>query len=90
MVHPFVLGELVLGGLPEALWSLVEVLPRARVVPEERVLDLVEDEGLGGRGIGWVDAHLLAAARFSGTRLWTSNRSLGAVAATLRVVWSPG
>lgn len=44
--------------------------------PEE-VLQLVGDNRLWGRGLGLVDAHLLAALRLEpGQRLWTRDRRL--------------
>jgi len=36
-----------------------------------------------GRGIGWVDVHLLASARLTGIPLWTLDRRLKEVAGSL-------
>jgi hypothetical protein len=48
------------------------------------VLHLVREEALFGRGIGYVDVHLLASIRLSpGTLLWTRDRRLREVAAWL-------
>jgi len=49
------------------------------------VLSLIEVERLAGKGLGWVDAHLLASARLSGWRLWTLDRRLREIAAQLGV-----
>ncbi len=86
-VHPFVLGELSLGNLPrraEVLGNL-QNLPRGLVADESEVTDLVEKRRLWGRGIGWIDAHLLASALISGSRLWTLDRSLHEAATALSV-----
>jgi predicted nucleic acid-binding protein len=86
LVHPFVLGELALGNLRrrDAFLSDLRDLPRATVASDEEVVDLIDRQTLFGRGIGYVDAHLLAAARLtSGTKLWTHDRRLQAVAAQL-------
>jgi predicted nucleic acid-binding protein len=59
-------------------------LPQAIVAEEEEVLRLIDRQALFGRGIGYVDAHLLAAARLTaGSSLWTGDRRLQAVAAEL-------
>ena len=63
LVHPFVIGELALGNLRnrEEVLSLLGGLPVTPVATEEEVLLFVERHRLMGRGIGYVDAHLLAA-----------------------------
>jgi predicted nucleic acid-binding protein len=84
--HPFVLGELALGGLRhrEAFLSDLRELPQAMVAEDEEVLRLIEAHALFGRGIGYVDAHLLAAARLTaGSKLWTRDRRLQTVAGHL-------
>jgi predicted nucleic acid-binding protein len=84
--HPFVIGELSLGNMRrrDALLSDLRNLPQATVASDDEVLRFIVREALFGRGIGYVDAHLLAAARLTlGTRLWTRDRRLGAVAAEL-------
>jgi predicted nucleic acid-binding protein len=88
LAHPFVIGELALGNLRgrEAFLRDLRDLPRATVVADEEVLRFIERQGLFGRGIGYVDAHLLAASRLTaGARLWTRDQRLQAVAAELRV-----
>ena len=89
LVHPFVIGELALGNLRPRDPFLRDLrdLPQAIVAQDEEVLRLINRQALFGRGIGYVDAHLLAAARLTAdTRLWTRNRRLQAVAAELGVV----
>ncbi len=84
--HPFVTGELALGNLRQrnAFLSDLRDLPRAVVASDEEVLRLIDRQMLFGRGIGYVDAHLLAAARLTvDTKLWTRDRSLHKVAAQL-------
>ena len=82
-MHPWVVGELALGGLgnrrDEVLADLAR-LPRMAPVSDEEVLELIHARALSGRGIGWVDAQLLAAALVAGHELWTFDRRLAAVA----------
>jgi predicted nucleic acid-binding protein len=84
--HPFVLGELALGNLRQRdeIMLVLRRLPQAISASHQEVLQFVDREALFGRGIGYVDAHLLAAARLTvGTRLWTRDRRLQAVAVQL-------
>ena len=89
LCHPFVVGELACGNLrnrDEALTLLGE-LPCVAVATDAEVLYFIEQHGLMGRGIGYIDAHLLAAVSLAGpARLWTRDKRLGAVATDLGLV----
>jgi predicted nucleic acid-binding protein len=79
LMHPFVIGELALGNLGRRRFILdsLRVLPHATVAGTDEVLDFIERHGLYELGIGYVDAHLLAATRLTvGTALWTRDRRL--------------
>ena len=80
--HSFVIGELACGNLRkrEQILGLLSQLPRVGLVTHDEVLELVERRRLMGRGIGWVDAHLLAASLLENVSLWTLDRSLAAAA----------
>ena len=82
LIHPSVIGELACGNLRNRsqVLELLQGLPGATVASDAEVLLLIERDRLMGRGIGYVDAHLLAAARLSHCRLWTQDRLLAAVA----------
>ncbi len=84
--HAFVTGELALGNLQRrnAVLSDLRELPQANVASDEEVLHLIDRQALFGRGIGYIDAHLLASVRLTaGSKLWTRDRRLQAVAAEL-------
>jgi len=85
LVHPFIIGEMVLGGLSTREEALFGRLPSADLVPHEDVLDLVRRRRLMRRGIGWIDAHLLASALTSSAVLWAVDVDLSAAAADLSV-----
>jgi len=90
LTHPFVVGELACGNLKnrKGVMSLLQDLPAAPVVTDEEVLFLIERRGLMGKGIGYVDAHLLAAISVTGTgRLWTRDKWLAAVANSIGVAF---
>ncbi|MCW5724189.1 MAG: PIN domain-containing protein [Maricaulaceae bacterium] len=79
LTHPVVIGEIALGRLrarAKVLQALQD-LPQAAAASDAEVLHFIEAESLYGRGVGYADAHLLAAARLTpGTRLWTRDRRL--------------
>ena len=85
LCHPFVIGELALGNLRDRAIALRHLgrLPPAVVAKNGEVLAMIESSGLAGRGIGYVDAHLLAAVRLCGARLWARDKRLVTVAAEL-------
>jgi hypothetical protein len=88
LVHPFVIGELALGSLRRraAVLGALMDLPRANVASDGEVLDFIDRGQLYNRGIGYVDAHLLAASRLTpDASLWTRDRKLAAVAQALRL-----
>jgi predicted nucleic acid-binding protein len=88
VMHPFILGELALGSFADRAQVLGDLaaLPGVTVATEVEVLRFIEAERLFGLGIGYVDAHLLAAVRLTpGVRLWTRDRRLGAVAERLGI-----
>jgi predicted nucleic acid-binding protein len=83
VMHPFVLGELALGnitGIAEMIDDLNR-LAQATVASAAEVLKFIADRRLSGSGIGYVDAHLLAAAALTPeTLIWTRDRRLLVVA----------
>ncbi len=83
--HQFVIGELACGNLArraEVLTAL-EALPRAPLVDDTEVRAFIEAHRLHGRGLGWVDVHLLASARLAHLPFWTQDKRLAAAARDL-------
>ena len=78
-MHPMVLGELACGNLKdrETILALWRNLPRLTPATDAESLFFLERNRLWGRGIGYIDLHLLAAVSLNaGTRLWTRDRRL--------------
>lgn len=79
LVHPFVTGEVALGNLRQRHLVLesLRLLPQATVAAHDEVLNFIERQRLFELGIGYVDAHLLAATRLTaGATLWTRDKRL--------------
>jgi len=80
--HDFVYGELLIGdrGGRAKLLSAYKRMRQAASVPNPEVIEFVRHRKLNGRGIGWIDAHLLASTIVAHATLWSADRPLAAVA----------
>ncbi len=86
--HAFVLGEVSLGNLRQRtdVIEMFRALPQASMADDDEVLELIERAGLAGSGIGYVDAHLLAATQLTvECQLLTRDKRLEAVAVRLNL-----
>jgi len=86
LMHPFVTGELALGQLRQRKTVLTALsdLPQALVATDVEILGFIDRHAIYGRGIGYVDVHLLAAVRLTAdAKLWTSDRRLHGIAEEL-------
>jgi predicted nucleic acid-binding protein len=82
-MHPFVLGEIACGSLRDrdSILELLQDLPAAVVASPEEVLKFIRVQALHGKGIGYVDIHLVASvALTAGARLWTRDARLRRIA----------
>ena len=92
LMHELVLGEMVCGMFSNrderlAVWR---ALPQAPTSAHDAVIDWIESEGLMGRGIGFIDAHLLnSTLRRPGTKLWTHDKRLERLAVEFDVAHRP-
>jgi predicted nucleic acid-binding protein len=92
LIHPFVIGELALGSFQQRAQLLRDLgdLPRSVTATDEEVLKLIESHRLYGRGVGYVDAHLLASTRLSeGAMLWTLDDALHLAAMQMKRAYYP-
>jgi predicted nucleic acid-binding protein len=87
--HDFVYGELLIGdkGGRKELLANYERMDQAPVVPHAEVVAFVRHRKLHGRGIGWIDAHLLASALVGRLKLWTADPALAALAKELGIAY---
>ena len=87
--HDFVYGELLIGdrGARTKLLAEYKVMRQAALVANSEVVEFVRHHQINGRGIGWIDAHLLASALVANSRIWTADRPLAAVAQDIGVAY---
>ena len=89
--HELVYGELLIGdrGARVKLLTAYEQMHQASIVPHRDVVTFVRDRALHGRGVGWIDIHLLASAIVGRLELWTADPRFAAIAKELGVAYEP-
>lgn len=90
LMHTFILGELACANLQhcEQVITLLKDLPQSVVASDEEALFFIEQNQLMGKGIGYIDAHLLAAVALNGsTSLWTRDKHLFAIADSMHIAY---
>ena len=90
LIHSMIIGELACGSLKNRTQRLSDwkALPGITEVSHASVLSAIESKNLMGRGIGFVDAHLLCAVlNHNSTLLWTRDRSLKRIAEECGVIF---
>ena len=82
MCHPFIIGELACGNLKNRneIISLLQSLPMAPTIEFDEFLFFIDRNHLMGKGVGFVDVHLLASAQLTGIPLWTADKNLKSAA----------
>ena len=90
--HDFVIGELACGNLGnrEELLRLLQSLPRLSAATDDETLFFIEQQHLMGRGIGYIDVHLLAAAVIRDIQIWTKDKRLMVIAEEKGWAYAPG
>ena len=85
--HPFITGELACGNLKSRaeILSLLNSLPMALHAEHEEVMQFIEKYSLMGKGLGYIDMHLLASAMLTHVPLWTLDRKLNEASSTLGI-----
>ena len=87
--HSFIIGELACANIKnrKEFLSLIQTLPMAPIIDLDEFIYFVDQNKLMGRGIGFIDIHLLASARLSESPLWTLDKKLKSVAKELNVAY---
>jgi hypothetical protein len=85
--HPFIVGELACGNLKNRseILSLLQALPMATHVGHEEVMQFIDNHALMGKGLGYIDMHLIASAILTNVPLWTLDKKVNEVSSKLGV-----
>ncbi len=77
--HPFIVGELACGNLKNRheILTYLQSLPMTILAEDEEVLKLIENNQLVGKGLSYIDVHLIASTVLSNVLLWTLDKTLG-------------
>jgi predicted nucleic acid-binding protein len=83
--HPFIVGELACGNLKNRseILSLLRALPMSTHVEHEEVMQFIENYTLMGKGLGYIDIHLIASAVLTKVPLWTFDKNLDKISSKL-------
>jgi predicted nucleic acid-binding protein len=87
VTHPFIIGELACSKMRNRaeILDLLAALPTVKVASHSEALHLVDIRSLHGKGIGWIDIHLLSSSLLNHTPLWTRDKKLHAAAKALGI-----
>lgn len=87
LTHPWVIGELACGNLKNraAILADLSALPRVDMASDGDVLALIEKRKFWGRGLGWIDMHLVASTLLSNCRFWTLDKRLARTIRDLKI-----
>lgn len=83
--HQFIIGELACGNLSNRaeIFSLLQALPLANRAEHEEVMHCIENYSLMGKGLGYVDMHLIVSALLTNVPIWTLDKNLKGVSSKL-------
>jgi len=87
LTHEFIIGELTCGNIKnrDNFLELISELPKVKTCLFEEIIFFIEKNNLYGKGIGFIDVHLLASALISNVKLWSADNKLNLIATDLKV-----
>jgi Predicted nucleic acid-binding protein, contains PIN domain len=87
LCHPLIVGELACGNLKDraVILSFLQLLPMSIEADHEEVLSFIDNNRLMGKGMGYVDVHLIASALLTGVPIWTLDKKLAQAANGLHI-----
>jgi predicted nucleic acid-binding protein len=87
LCHPLIVGELACGNLKDraVILSYLQLLPMSIEAEHHEVLSFIDNNRLMGKGMGYVDVHLIASAVLAGVPFWTLDKKLSQAADSLYI-----
>lgn len=85
--HQFIIGELACGNLKNRteILVLLQALPVATLAEHEDVMQFIENYQLMGKGLGYIDMHLLTSSLLTEVPIWTLDKKLNEVSTELGI-----
>ena len=87
LCHPLIVGELACGNLKDraVILSFLQLLPMSIEAEHDEALSFIENNRLMGKGMGYVDVHLIVSAVLTGVPVWTLDQKLAQTADSLHI-----
>jgi len=87
LCHPLIVGELACGNLKDraVILSFLQLLPMSIEAEHDEVLSFIENNRLMGKGMGYVDFHLITSAVLTGVPVWTLDKKLAQATDSLHI-----
>ena len=87
VIHPFIIGELACGNIKNRtkILDMLGALPSIPIAQQDEVMHFISHNRIYGKGIGLIDAHLLASSFLARCNVWTMDKALGKVAKALKI-----
>ncbi|MCF6270610.1 MAG: type II toxin-antitoxin system VapC family toxin [Melioribacteraceae bacterium] len=87
VIHEFILGELAIGNFKnrKTILSLLDSIPKLSKLTHDEFLYFIENNSFFGKGVGFVDIHILGAAKLNGVKIWTLDKRLLELAISLNL-----
>ncbi|MCL0060817.1 type II toxin-antitoxin system VapC family toxin [Dehalococcoidia bacterium] len=85
--HPFIVGELACGNIEnrDEILSLLQSLPMVVSASYDEVLQFIQYNDLMGKGLGYIDVHLLTSAVLTDVTIWTLDKKLRLVSSAMGI-----
>ncbi len=78
LIHPFIIGELASGNIRnrKEILEHLQTLQNISMVDFEEILFFIDKNGLAGKGLGYIDIHLIASCLIGGVKLFTRDKRI--------------
>jgi len=85
--HPMIIGELACGHIKNRneILTLLQSLSLVQQVDHDEILQFIENKKLMGKGLGYIDIHLLVSAILADALFWTLDKRLREISKELKI-----
>ncbi len=78
VMHEFIMSELAIGNFKnrKAILSLLDSIPKLSKLTHDEFIYFLEKNSFYGKGVGFIDIHLLGSTKLAGVKIWTLDKRL--------------